>query len=331
MVALEGGALALAKDQNGSRYLQAVIEKGNCEAVRIILEGIIENVVEVMVNPFGNHVVQKLIPVCERDQILRIILMLTNEPGRFVRVSLDVYGTRVVQKLIEKADTRQQLSLLSSSIQFCFLDLTKDTNGNHVIQCCLQCFNCGDNQFLFCAAARFCVDVATHQHGCCVLKNCLTYSMGKYQDMMVSEICKHGLLLAQDPYGNYVVQHVIELHIPDASRKLLSQFKGKFRYLSMQKFSSHVVEIFLKHVAESRSIIISELLQDSYAIGESRPTISQFGLLLQDPYANYVVQRALQVTKGALHSSLVEAISRHEDLRTSIFCKKIFSSNLLKK
>lgn len=85
---------------------------------------------------------------------------------------------------------------------------------------------------------------------------------------------------------NYVVQYIIEMEIPSASSKLHSQFKGNYVNLSMQKFSSHVVEKCLMHISESRSRIVQEML--------SFPHFERF---LPDPYANYVVQRALGVTK----------------------------------
>lgn len=82
------------------------------------------------------------------------------------------------------------------------------------------------------------------------------------------------------------MQYVIELKDPSAIGNLLSQFKGHCVQLSVQKFSSHVVEKCLKHLVESRSQIVTELL--------SVPHFEQF---LQDPFANYVIQSALAVTK----------------------------------
>ena len=45
------------------------------------------------------------------------------------------------------------------------------------------------------------MDIATHRHGCCVLQRCIACSIGEYQDKLVSEISRNGLLLAQDPFG----------------------------------------------------------------------------------------------------------------------------------
>lgn len=85
---------------------------------------------------------------------------------------------------------------------------------------------------------------------------------------------------------NYVVQYIIEMEIPSISSTLHFQFKGNYVNLSMQKFSSHVVEKCLMHIAESRSGIVQEML-----------SFPHFERLLPDPFANYVVQRALGVTK----------------------------------
>ncbi|CAL5391941.1 unnamed protein product [Camellia sinensis] len=141
------------------------------------------------------------------------------------------------------------------------------------------------SQFIFDAAAEFCVDIATHQHGCCVLNRCIDKSVGKYQEKLVAAIAAYGLLLAQDAFGNYVVQYVIQ-EIPLAAAGLISQFEGHYVHLSMQKFSSHVVEKCLKHFEESRPRIIHELL-----------SVPHFEQLLQDPFANYVIQSALEVSK----------------------------------
>lgn len=84
---------------------------------------------------------------------------------------------------------------------------------------------------------------------------------------------------------NYVVQFIIEMQYPSAIVKLTNQFKGNYVSLSMQKFSSHVVEKCLTYIAETRARIVQELL-----------SVSHFEQMLQDPYANYVVQKALELT-----------------------------------
>ncbi|GMI82854.1 hypothetical protein HRI_001954700 [Hibiscus trionum] len=294
LVEFRGCINYMAKDQNDSRFLQSIFEEGSYLDIQIIFNEIIDNIVELMMDPFGNYLVQKLLDVCTEEQRLQIVLMVTKEAGQLVRISLNTYGTRVVQKLIETLKSRQQISLIKSALKPGILDLIKDLNGNHVLQRCLQCLDNEDNKIIFDAAAQFCVDIATHRHGCCVLQRCISHSNGQHRDNLITQVSRNGLLLAQDPFGNYVVQYIIELKVPSAvgnllsqfKRHLLSQFKGHYVQLSMQKFSSHVVEKCLKHIAESRSQIIHELT-----------CVVHFEQLLQDPFANYVIQSALAVTK----------------------------------
>ncbi|KAM2323045.1 hypothetical protein PS1_019926 [Malus domestica] len=317
---VQGYIYFIAKDQYGCRFLQRMLDEGTSQDLQLIFDKIINHVFELMTNPFGNYLMQKLLDVCNEQQRMQFVISVTKEPGQLVRVSLDTHGTRVVQKLIETVRTGKQTVLVKSSLECGFLDLIKDPNGNHVVQRCLDCFSNEDNKFIFDAAARFCVEIATQRHGCCVLQKCIAHAIGRHRDKLINEISRNGLLLSQDPYGNYVVQYIIELKIPSAMAKLTNQLKGNFVRLSMQKCSSHVVEKCLKYFEESRPKIIHELL-----------SVPRFDQLLQDPYANYVIQSALGVTKGPLHAALVQAVRPHTILRTSPYCKRIFSKDLKKK
>jgi len=82
----------MAKDQNGGRFLQGMVEKGTVEDMEMVFNGVIDNVVELMMDPFGNYLVQKLLEFCRDDQRLQIVLMLTKVPGQLVRTSFNTHG-----------------------------------------------------------------------------------------------------------------------------------------------------------------------------------------------------------------------------------------------
>ncbi|KAI3978521.1 hypothetical protein MKX01_015696 [Papaver californicum] len=319
----QGRIYYLAKDQNGCRFLQRKFDEGDRQDIKVIFDEIIHNVIELMVDPFGNYLIQRLLDVCTEQQRMHILVMVTRERNQLVRISLNTHGTRAVQKLIETLKTREQITHVISALEPRFLDLMKDTNGNHVIQKCLQCLSTDDNKFIFDAAARFCTDIAIDRHGCCVLQKCITFATGGCRDKLVAEICVNGLFLAQDAFGNYVIQFIVELKLPFASAILHSQFERNYAHLSMQKFSSNVVQKCIQNFTEEyRTKIILELL--------SSP--SQFEQLLQDPYANYVIQTALDVVKGTLRDKLFGTIRPHvATLKMIPYCKRIYSKVLSKK
>ncbi|ESQ38929.1 hypothetical protein EUTSA_v10001811mg [Eutrema salsugineum] len=345
MVNIYGSVNLMAKDQIGCRVLQILVDEGTFPDFKVLFFEIINHVVELSMDPFGNYIVQKLLDVCDEEQRMLIVSVLTSKSTELIKICLNNYGTRVVQKMIETVKTKQQIEMVKSSLKPGFLALVKDLNGNHVIQTCLNSLGPNDNKFVLEAATRYCAEIATHRHGCCVLQCCISNSVGAQREILVDEISRNSLHLSQDPYGNYVVQYLIEQNVP--SMKLLMQFRMHYVELATQKFSSHVVEKCLKHYPESRAEIVRELL-----------SVPNFEYILQDPFGNYVIQTALSKTKaspksnrtyttkslskhnltwvfglkqGRVHTRLVEQVHRYGILKSSPYCKKIFSNRILNK
>lgn len=71
-------------------------------------------------------------------------------------------------------------------------------------------------------------------------------------------------MVLQDPFGNYVVQYVLELGHVEATATIMRQLYGQYPELAQQKFSSNVVEKCLKlggpGLAECRERVIRELM-----------------------------------------------------------------------
>ncbi|KAG8657710.1 pumilio homolog 12 [Manihot esculenta] len=317
-----GRVYLMAKDQHGCRFLQRKFSEGTPQDVEKIFLEVIDHIVELMTDPFGNYLVQKLLEVCNEDQQMQILCAITRKPGELVRISCDMHGTRAVQKVIENLKTPEQFCMVVSSLKPGIVTLIKNMNGNHVAQRCLQYLTPEYSEFLFEAATANCVELATDRHGCCVLQKCLSHSEGEQRRRLICEITSNALILSQDPFGNYVVQFVFELRLPWATADILDQLEGNYGDLSMQKYSSNVVEKCLKSASEDRRThIIQELINNAH-----------LDQIMQDPYGNYVIQAALHRSKGALHAALVEAIRPHVPvLRTSPYGKKVLSSNSLKK
>lgn len=318
---LEGRIFSVAKDQHGCRFLQRKLDEAKPDDVEKIFQEIKEHVVQLMTDPFGNYLVQKLLDACNEVHRTAILEAVTKNDD-LISISLNMHGTRAVQKLIETLQTPDQISMLISCLKRGVVTLIKDLNGNHVVQRCLQRLKNEDNQFIFDAAASHCVEIASHRHGCCVLQRCVDFASGVQQHQLVAEIATNSLALSQDQYGNYVVQYILELGLPWASVEVISRLEGSFAHLAMQKFSSNVVEKCLKVATEENKAIIAKELVSSSGLGQ----------LLQDPYANYVIQSALQVAKGHLHTNIVDAIKPHVHvLRSSPYGKRILSRIQFKK
>jgi hypothetical protein len=59
-----GQLMSIAQDQNGCRFLQRKFDEGGASAVAAVFSELLEHVTELMMDPFGNYLVQKLLDRC---------------------------------------------------------------------------------------------------------------------------------------------------------------------------------------------------------------------------------------------------------------------------
>lgn len=88
-----GQLLAVAKDQNGCRFLQRKFDEGGASAVAVVFQEALQHLVPLMTDPFGNYLVQKLLDRCSEEQRLEV------RPGErgFRGICLRVWGGRVIK------------------------------------------------------------------------------------------------------------------------------------------------------------------------------------------------------------------------------------------
>lgn len=290
-----GSIYELCKDQHGCRYLQKQLEHANAEQVRMIWLETCSHVVELMTDPFGNYLCQKLFEYCNDDE--RTVLV-QNAAKDMVRIALNQHGTRALQKMIENIQNPDEVAHIIAALSDRVVELIQDLNGNHVIQKCLNKLDSHDSQFIFDAVGTSCVEVGTHRHGCCVLQRCIDHADGDQKIQLIQRITQHAVTLVQDPFGNYVVQYIIDLNEPMFTEPVAQQFLGRINQLSRHKFSSNVIEKCLRCASgESKDQIVLELLESG-----------EMERLIRDAYANYVVQTALEHATMYMKQQIVETI-----------------------
>ncbi|KAG0787117.1 hypothetical protein G6F57_009003 [Rhizopus arrhizus] len=289
-----GKLYELCKDQNGCRFLQKKMDKD--KDGDLIFNELYSHFNELMIDPFGNYFCQKLLDKCTDEQRTKIVHIAS---PHLAQAALNIHGTRAVQRLIETISTPEQIDSVIHALNPSVTALIKNLNGNHVIQKCLHYLSKEEkNQFIYDAICIHCVEVASHKHGCCVLQRCFDYATFKQKDQLVKEISKHALVLVQGPFGNYVVQYVLDLGLVTYSESINQKFIGHICSLSSQKFSSNVIEKCIRTALPlTRRLMINELI-DSAAME----------MLLQDSFANYVIQTSLDYADDDQREQLSECI-----------------------
>ncbi|CDK28284.1 unnamed protein product [Kuraishia capsulata CBS 1993] len=300
-----GEICTLCKDQHGCRFLQRQLDVQGEYAAVVIFNEIVDHVVDLMVDPFGNYLVQKLLEKLPTD--LRTTFV-RNASSQFVRIALDPHGTRALQKLVECISTDEEAEVLRDSLTPHVVVLSRDLNGNHVVQKCLQMLRPDQFQFIFDCAYENCSKIATHRHGCCVLQRCLDHGSKEQCEALSVEVSKNCIALSLDPFGNYVVQYVIGREckgiqlvsqIPEhgAMATMLESIKVAVFKLSLHKFGSNVTEKCLRIPFIAR-VLIDYMLDNP----------AEVQTLLHDAFGNYVLQTSLDVADAKRFEDLSAVI-----------------------
>lgn len=292
---LVGEIYSLCKDQHGCRFLQRKLEERDEETVRTIFQEVHTHMVDLMVDPFGNYLCQKLLESTNDEQRTALI---RNAMPAMTRIALNQHGTRALQKMIEYISTPEQTALIIEALRNDVVVLIQDLNGNHVIQKCLNHLSSQDAIFIFEAVGANCITVGTHRHGCCVLQRCIDHADGLQKGRMVDYIIGNAYSLVQDPFGNYVVQYILDLGEPSFTNPLCQAFLGEIVTLSRQKFSSNVIEKCIRCATGNvRRELVAEVMHPQ-----------NIEKLLRDGFANYVVQTAMEYADPDLKAILMENI-----------------------
>lgn len=246
--------LSLSKDQYGCRFLQKKIDENivsnyatRMDNFETIFQEIYPFFYELIIDPFGNYLIQKLVTYCDERKLNLILEILQYN---LFQISINQHGTRALQKIIDSLNNEYQLNLLTKGLKPYIIELIKDLNGNHVIQKILNKFSPTNCQFIYDSILNDLIVVATHKHGCCVLQKCLNH-VTDYQLVQFSNVIlefKNFYKLINDQFGNYVLQYLILINSIDINYKV---FDGLVKFginnLCNLKFSSNVVEKFLKN------------------------------------------------------------------------------------
>ncbi|GMI05706.1 hypothetical protein TrVE_jg12859 [Triparma verrucosa] len=296
---LLGNVRRLSKDQVGCRLLQQSLDEDGPEASTAIITEALPFMAEIMTDPFGNYLFQKILEKCDDEERMKVIRGVSTS---LVKSSLNLHGTRSVQKVVEMcsfdpaAAACVTKALAPQAARLCI-----DANGNHVIQRVLQRLPHQHARFVFDAVAASVGEVARHRHGCCVIQRCLDSPKSPARSNLVAKIVEKALELMQDAYGNYVVQYVLDVCSEEEASAVCESVTGRVGMLAIQKFSSNVMEKCLEKA--------NDKTQEAYLRELSHP--EKIKDLMSDPFGNYVVQRGLAVATHAQAVRLVEAMRPH--------------------
>ncbi|XP_061786982.1 pumilio homolog 1 isoform X1 [Nerophis lumbriciformis] len=316
---IAGHIMEFSQDQHGSRFIQLKLERASPAERQLVFSEILQAAYQLMVDVFGNYVIQKFFEFGSLDQKLALAERIR---GHVLSLALQMYGCRVIQKALEFIPSDQQvISEMVRELDGHVLKCVKDQNGNHVVQKCIECVQPHALHFIIDAFKGQVFALSTHPYGCRVIQRILEHCLPEQTLPILEELHQHTEQLVQDQYGNYVIQHVLEHGRAEDKSKIVAEIRGNVLGLSQHKFASNVVEKCVTHASRAeRAVLIDEVC--SLTEGPH----SALYTMMKDQYANYVVQKMIDVAEPTQRKIVMHKIRPHiSTLRKYTYGKHILA------
>ncbi|XP_064552758.1 maternal protein pumilio isoform X4 [Drosophila montana] len=288
-----------SQDQHGSRFIQQKLERATAAEKQMVFNEILGAAYSLMTDVFGNYVIQKFFEFGTPEQKNTLGMQVK---GHVLQLALQMYGCRVIQKALESISPDQQQEIVHE-LDGHVLKCVKDQNGNHVVQKCIECVDPVALQFVINAFKGQVYSLSTHPYGCRVIQRILEHCTAEQTTPILDELHEHTENLIQDQYGNYVIQHVLEHGKQEDKSILINSVRGKVLVLSQHKFASNVVEKCVTHATRGeRTGLIDEVCTFND---------NALHVMMKDQYANYVVQKMIDVSEPTQLKKLMTKIRPH--------------------
>ncbi|XP_055246171.1 pumilio homolog 1 isoform X38 [Gorilla gorilla gorilla] len=301
---IAGHIMEFSQDQHGSRFIQLKLERATPAERQLVFNEILQAAYQLMVDVFGNYVIQKFFEFGSLEQKLALAERIR---GHVLSLALQMYGCRVIQKALEFIPSDQQvINEMVRELDGHVLKCVKDQNGNHVVQKCIECVQPQSLQFIIDAFKGQVFALSTHPYGCRVIQRILEHCLPDQTLPILEELHQHTEQLVQDQYGNYVIQHVLEHGRPEDKSKIVAEIRGNVLVLSQHKFASNVVEKCVTHASRTeRAVLIDEVCTMNDGPHSALYT------MMKDQYANYVVQKMIDVAEPGQRKIVMHKIRPH--------------------
>ncbi|KAL2916048.1 hypothetical protein HK105_204472 [Polyrhizophydium stewartii] len=310
-------------DQPSSIYLQQRLKTDPPEIKARIFEAVLQHVIMLMKNRFGNFLVQCCLDCCTPQQIHVLGNCMR---GQVISLSCDRFGCHVMQKAIDRVDEEVKLALVSEllkSIPETFTHRFACHVWQRVLETRWTCEPPNVMLYVQAALAGHWAMVANDENGSLVVQ-CIFENCSEEESLpIVAEIFEHTADIAKGQWGNWVIQHIIEHGTQQQRAHILEVVSQNIFALSIDQFASKVVEKCIKMASKRDAHALIEKIIAPQVSEQGRPYLLG---MMNNQYANYVVQNVLSVADSLQRDICIRLLVPHlHILRGSKYGQRVAS------
>ena len=215
---IEKSLVKLSSDGIGTYPIQTIIEHvGSKNEKNIIINALKDNIKELSLDPFGTHVLEKLLACFEEEYVTFIYNYIVDN---FLELANNSNGICIVKKLLSFTHKKNLHDKLKIIVKENALQLISHPFGNFVIQVVVECWN-DYNDILYLFDKKY-YSLSLEKYASNVVERCIEKDeniLNNYIEEIINinKICE----VMKSNYGNYVIQKAIKLAKGEHKQKLV--------------------------------------------------------------------------------------------------------------
>ena len=270
--------------QRGILEIKKKLDKTSNE-YKVLLVNILgkQGLQKIMNNVYGNYFFQQLIKNKDKSFIELIITYIAED---LIEISKDFQGTFCIQALLDEISSFEEEQKILNSIKDYEMEMAFNKNATHVLQKIVLLFPDKHRLHLNEIILNNFIALSLDSNGICLIKIFMkTNTLISNKKRINDKVTNNFIILAENPYGNYGVQYLMELWKEDELKDIKDKVEKNIHELSLQQFSSNVVEKAIEiFTNENRESILKKLCFEK-----------QFFInLINNKFGKFVINKAIK-------------------------------------
>ena len=301
----------------GTSEIQKILEKSD-NKYRILLVNLLrrQGLSKIMTNTYGNYFFQQLIKKNEKSFISLILSYIKED---LIYISKDFQGTFCLQALLDEVSSFEDEQTILNIIKNYEIEMAFDKNATHVLQKIILLFPDNHRMYLNEIILNNFISLSLDSNGICLIKIFMkTNSLISNKERINEKVINNFVILAESPFGNYGVQYLMEIWNEDDLKDVKNKILENIYELSLQQFSSNVIEKAIETFSQkNREEILRKLcFEEKFIVS-----------LINNKFGKFVLNKAIKFMRLDMINELESKINN--DINNNLFKSK--DKNKIKK
>jgi len=256
---MKGKIFALSQHMYSCRIVQKALEEfsNNGLIQDQILNELGADILSLIQNQNGNHVIQKCFETIPSEKLRFIIEKITENIDK---LSFHAFECRIIQKILEYSTFEQVSELMKKIMERCF-ECCQSQYGNYVMQHVLEKGSSAEKDKLLDVLSNNFVKLSLDKFASNVTEKSIIHSNAEYRKLIVERLISTNyedklslLVLINDQYGNYVIQRLFEYSDKVIRRAIFDTLINKDNFEEARKtgFGNYfIIKFFIKFLSFS--------------------------------------------------------------------------------